>query len=292
MIMKTQNLQKTTLNLILPLILCSLIAFQSCVAGKKSAKTQTMVETASAPTPSAVSPATTPPQKPSRLPRFVVIGTDTVYTYLKDMPQFPGGIDALQKFKTENIKYPPEVKSLGIEGIVIIGLMIEKDGAVSDIQVLMGASPSLDSEAIRVARLMPEWQPARVNGKPVKFRSVINFEFALTPRVPQAHKEGEPFVVVEEMPLFPGGDSTLLAFISKNIVYPENAKKNNIQGRVILRFCITESGSVDRVSILQGVDDELDAEAIRVVKSLPAFKPGKQGGKPVPVWYMVPISLL
>ena len=101
--------------------------------------------------------------------------------------------------------------------------------------------------------------------------------------------EEEPFVVVEEMPMFPGGDSTLLKYISQNVKYPENAKKNNIQGRVIIRFCVTAKGNIDRVSVLRGVDPEIDAEALRVISSLPQFKPGKQGGKEVPVWYMVPV---
>jgi TonB family protein len=101
--------------------------------------------------------------------------------------------------------------------------------------------------------------------------------------------EEEPFVVVEEMPTYPGGDSALLEYISQNVKYPENAKKNNIQGKVILRFCITAKGNVDRVSVLRGVDPEIDAEAFRVVSSLPPFKPGRQGGKEVPVWYMVPV---
>jgi protein TonB len=99
-----------------------------------------------------------------------------------------------------------------------------------------------------------------------------------------------PFVVVEEMPSFPGGDVALLKYIGKNTIYPEIAKENNIQGKVIIRFCVTEKGSVSRISVLKGVDPELNDEAIRVVKTLPAFKPGRQGGKPVPVWYMVPIT--
>jgi protein TonB len=102
----------------------------------------------------------------------------------------------------------------------------------------------------------------------------------------------EPFVVVEEMPMFPGGDSTLLAYISHNTKYPESSKTNKIQGKVIVRFCVTALGSIDRISVLRGVNPELDAEAVRVVSSLPAFKPGKQGGKAVPVWYMVPIEFL
>ncbi|MCX6260815.1 MAG: energy transducer TonB [Bacteroidia bacterium] len=102
--------------------------------------------------------------------------------------------------------------------------------------------------------------------------------------------EAEPFVVVEEMPMFPGGEVALLAFIADHTQYPEVAKENNIQGKVIVRFCVTSKGGVDKVEILKSVDPELDKEAIRVVKTLPTFKPGKQGGKPVPVWFMVPIN--
>ncbi len=99
-----------------------------------------------------------------------------------------------------------------------------------------------------------------------------------------------PFVAVEEMPEFPGGDGALLKFIGKNTIYPENAKNHNIQGRVIVRFCVSARGSVSQVSVLKGVSPELDQEAMRVVKTLPSFKPGRQGGKAVPVWYMVPIT--
>jgi periplasmic protein TonB len=108
--------------------------------------------------------------------------------------------------------------------------------------------------------------------------------------VQEEDAEATPFVVVEEMPMFPGGDAELLKYIAEHTNYPEIAKENNIQGRVIVRFCVTSKGGVNQVSILKGVDPELDAEAIRVVNTLPAFKPGKQGGKPVPVWYMVPIT--
>ena len=154
----------------------------------------------------------------------------------------------------------------------------------------MGASPALDAEALRVTKLMPAWQPGKEKGRPVKFLYMTGYEFLLTPRTVPVPEEGAPFVVVEEMPMFPGGDSALLAYIGKNTKYPEAAKTNGVEGRVIVRFCVTDIGGVDRVSVLKGVDAELDAEAIRVVKTLPEFKPGKQGGKAVPVWYMVPIT--
>ena len=105
-----------------------------------------------------------------------------------------------------------------------------------------------------------------------------------------APAEEQPFVIVEEMPMFPGGDTELLKYISENTIYPENAKLQNIQGKVIIRFCVKADGGVNMASVLKGVSPDLDTEALRVVNSLPAFNPGKQRGKAVPVWYMVPIN--
>ncbi|MCX6333565.1 MAG: energy transducer TonB [Bacteroidia bacterium] len=124
---------------------------------------------------------------------------------------------------------------------------------------------------------------------------VVNEEYVeaveqVKEEVQEVEAEPEPFVVVEEMPMFPGGDAALLTYIGEHTNYPEVAKENNIQGRVIVRFCVTSKGTVSQISVLKGVDPELDKEAMRVVSTLPTFKPGKQGGKPVPVWYMVPIT--
>ena len=102
--------------------------------------------------------------------------------------------------------------------------------------------------------------------------------------------EPEPFIVVEEMPEPHGGAAGLNRYLSENVRYPQAAQENNIQGRVFVRFCVTARGSIEQVSILRSVDPALDAEAIRVVKTLPAFKPGRQGGKPVPVWFSVQIN--
>ena len=102
--------------------------------------------------------------------------------------------------------------------------------------------------------------------------------------------EPEPFIAVKEMPIFPGGDAALLEFIGKNIVYPEEAINNNIEGRVILKFVVESDGSVGRIQVLRSVDPLLDQEAKRVVGMLPRFKPGRQNGIPVPVYHSVPVT--
>jgi TonB family protein len=99
------------------------------------------------------------------------------------------------------------------------------------------------------------------------------------------------FTVVDEFPVFKGGDAALLKYLAENTIYPEHAKKNGTQGKIIVRFAVNVDGSVDKISVLKGVDPELDIEAIRVVSTLPSFeKPGIKDGKAVPVWYMVPIN--
>jgi protein TonB len=108
-------------------------------------------------------------------------------------------------------------------------------------------------------------------------------------RDPEIPAETKPFIVVEEPPEYPGGNTALLKYISENIKYPAIAQENNIQGRVILKFVVNPDGSADRIEVLRGIDPLLDNEAIRVVQSLPRFKPGKQGGVPVPVWFTLPV---
>jgi protein TonB len=144
-----------------------------------------------------------------------------------------------------------------------------------------------------VDTVKPEEQTRMLTADEAK-TEIKNEDVGVVEQVQEEVKEEEApqevFVVVEEMPSFPGGDAELMKFIYANIVYPEIAKENNIQGRVVLKFCVTYKGTVDQVQVLKKVDPALDAEAVRVIKMLPAFKPGKQGGKAVNVWYNVPVT--
>lgn len=98
------------------------------------------------------------------------------------------------------------------------------------------------------------------------------------------------FTAVEQMPQFPGGNVALMKFLRNNINYPRGAMENGIQGRVIVQFVVSQNGSVGKVKVIRSVDSELDKEAIRLCKSLPNFIPGRMGGKPVNVWYTLPIT--
>ena len=100
------------------------------------------------------------------------------------------------------------------------------------------------------------------------------------------------FTVVEQPPTFPGGENALIAYIAKHLKYPQVALEQEIQGVVKLRFVVMPDGTVGDVVIQQGLESHCDKEAVRVVKSLPRFIPGKQQGKPVAVWYSLPIRFV
>ena len=103
-------------------------------------------------------------------------------------------------------------------------------------------------------------------------------------------EETKIFTVVEQMPMFPGGDAALMGYLRDNIHYPTVAAENGVQGRVVVGFVVERDGSITDVNILRSVDPSLDREAMRVVKSMPRWTPGKQNGSAVRVKYQVPVT--
>ena len=114
-------------------------------------------------------------------------------------------------------------------------------------------------------------------------------DFVFIPTKNKNEEEEEILTFVDDMPEFPGGENALLSFLGSNVRYPVIAQENGIQGRVYVSFVIDETGNINDVCIIRGVDVSLDNEAIRVVRLMPKWKPGKQGGKTVKVRYNVPI---
>jgi protein TonB len=113
-------------------------------------------------------------------------------------------------------------------------------------------------------------------------------EIEFIEEVEEEFVEEEIFTIVQDMPSFPGGDQAMLSYLGKNIKYPTLAKESGIQGTVYVTFVVEKDGSVSNVKVLRGIGGGCDEEAIRVVKSMPKWTPGKQRGKPVKVQYNLP----
>ena len=98
------------------------------------------------------------------------------------------------------------------------------------------------------------------------------------------------FIDTEQMPQFPGGETALLKYLQENVKYPPKAIKDSIQGRVVVQFVVDSLGYVGEVKVVRSVSEDLDAEAVRVVKTLPRFSPGRLFGKTVSMWYTLPVT--
>lgn len=122
-----------------------------------------------------------------------------------------------------------------------------------------------------------------------KFKAVQEQVVVKEPE-PQVKKEEEIFVAVEQQAEFPGGQAALMKWLSNNIRYPEAAQQNDIQGRVIVKFVVEKDGSIGAASIVKGVNKDLDREALRVVKKMPKWQPGKNNGVAVRSYFNLPVT--
>ena len=112
----------------------------------------------------------------------------------------------------------------------------------------------------------------------------------LAESVTEIDDEDTLFIEYEQMPQFLGGEVALMKFIADNLHYPDSAKAKKIQGRVVVKFVVTKTGEIGEVKIVRSKDLDLDKEAVRIVKSLPNFIPGKINGEVVDMWYTLPIK--
>ena len=222
-----------------------------------------------------------------------------VFQVVEEMPEFPGGMGECMKWLGQNIKYPAEAKEKGVQGRVIVQFVVEKDGTIVNAKVVRGVDPDLDAEALRVVNQSPKWKPGKQKGEAVRVKYTLPIMFRLgndssdskAAEAPREAKVDENGVhqVCEEMPEFPGGMAECMKYLSKNINYPEDCKKEGIQGRVIVQFVVDKDGSIKDPTIARGVHPSLDKEALRVLSSMPNWKPGKQKGEAVKVRYTIPV---
>ena len=178
--------------------------------------------------------------------------------------------------KVEPIAPPPALKST----IKFTAPVVKKDEEVSDEDELKSQQELTETKVqISIADVKGNDE---LNGK-----DIADLQEVIT-QTPEVQKE-EPYDMVEQMPQFPGGPAELLKYIAKNLKYPIIAQENGIQGKVILRFVVNAKGYVEDIKVLRSLDPYCDKEAVRVVKSLPQWIPGKQNGRNVPVYYTCPI---
>lgn len=218
---------------------------------------------------------------------------EQIFFVVEEMPQYPGGEQAMKKYIAENIHYPEVARKNEIEGKVFVTFVVSDNGNVKEAQIAKGVSPELDREAVRVINEMPRWKAGKQKGEAVnvKFTLPIYFKLGSENRVDEdTDTEEMIFYVVEEMPEFPGGEKAMQKYIADNIQYPKTAREKGIQGKVFITFTVSEEGDIKNAKVIRSVDPLIDKEALCVINSMPSWTPGKQRGKKVDVQFTLPIN--
>ena len=233
-------------------------------------------------------------------------GTDKIVKEPDIDPMFTGGTAAMHKFITSTLNYPKEAIEKNIEGLVVYTFVVEKDGTLSNFNLIHRADPMLDAEALRILKAMPPWRPAKYKGEAVRAETYVPMYFKINKnrRTAKTNSQGsstaktdldiianeEIFSIVDQMPQYPGGEKKLTEFLSNRIIYPSQALQNGIEGRILCSFIVAKDGTVSNIEVLQSPDPELSDEAVRVLSMMPKWNPGINNGEKVNVKCVLPID--
>lgn len=209
-----------------------------------------------------------------------------VFQIIEKMPEFPGGSIELMKYISKNIIYPNDALSQKIEGTVFVTFVVEKDGTLSNFEIIKDIGGGCGDASIELLKNMPKWSPALQRGQPISIEMKMPVKFKL----PKVAEEEPAFQIVEKMPEFPGGTTAMMKFISTNIAYPDIAIKNGIEGTVIIEYIIEKDGSISNIRVIKDIGGGCGEASIDVIKLMPKWTPGSQADKIVRVKMLAPIK--
>lgn len=222
-------------------------------------------------------------------------------------PNYPAGSDSFYDLLSRRVKMPEAATQKGIQGNVELSFVVGLQGNLSDFEIQKSLGFGCDEEAIRVVKSLGNWSAAQKNGQAFVSKKTILVAFGVPqsvelyteqvkqelpepPREVMRVQEEEIYTTVEQYPEFPGGMAEYVKYIEKNLIYPEDAKIKKLEGNVYVQFMVFTDGNANNFQILKSLGSGTDEEAIRVLKSVPRWKPGNQSGKAVPSRLTIPVN--
>lgn len=243
-----------------------------------------------------------------------------VFSQEDRLPEYPGGEKAFKEYLKKGLALPKNMSENHS-----FSFKVNKDGSIDRFSLSELKSEALRNKISKRLEDMPKWNikdmdydadgleievtlSSSPKGVDINFNKEFIYLISIaTVRgdedaidiaeikehrviVEESAPKEKPFVSVEQMPQFPGGQVEMNKYISENLQYPKVAKDNGIQGRVVLRFVVDKDGSISDVQVVRSLDPSCDKEAVRVIKSMPKWNPGKQNGREVPVYFTLPVT--
>ena len=213
---------------------------------------------------------------------------DIIYTD-PDMPaKYAMGEEDLNHYLTKKALASDAPKMTFIQKVFSLYIAFDKNGKIFDIKIATATDLKEDEFIKYLLKDCPAFSPALVEGVPVQSQQPMTL--LISRFAARLNADERVYDNYDEKPEFPGGSIALRDFLSSNIQYPAQAQREKIQGKVFVNFIINEDGTITNATMARGVHYLLDEEAIRVVKSMPKWTPGKQDGNPVKVSYTLPIN--
>ncbi|WP_286130713.1 energy transducer TonB [Solirubrum puertoriconensis] len=232
-----------------------------------------------------------------------------VYTFVEQIPQLEGGMERYQQYLKANLKYPPEALRNKVQGQVLVQFIVGTTGQLRQFKVIKTVHPQLDAEAMRVVQAMSiPWIPGKQNGQAVNVYYTLPVRFRLpgtepgntpptvaaptptTPAIATGLTNKYPYDGGPIYPGNPGGIVSIQRFFARELQYPAEAKQRNLEGEVFVRFELDSTGQVQQPVVLRSPDSLLNDEAIRLLKSMPAWKPARYRGRPTRVEVILPVT--
>jgi protein TonB len=225
------------------------------------------------------------------------------------VPMFTGGTAEMHRFISNTLSYPADAAERNAQGLVVYTFVVEKDGSLSNFNIIHRADPLLNEEALRILKNMPPWRPARHNGEIVRSETYVPMYFKLNKNVQYSTRtsssatarayaktdqsileNSEIYTIVDKMSVYEYGEKELANFISYNMRYPKEALQQGIEGRILCSFIVGKDGSISNIEVVSGSNEALNNEAIRVLGLMPKWTPGENNGEKVNVKCLLPID--
>lgn len=203
-----------------------------------------------------------------------------IHRKVDQLPSFPGGQQALFAFLAENLNVTISPQANKTLGQVVVKFVVFKDGTVGNIGIMRSLAPAEDEEAMRVVKAMPKWIPGKLNGEEVNVEMGIPIRFDFLAEA-TLEKGNLICVGVDKVPKFPGEGEALMKYIGQNLVYPTYAKRDKIQGDVLVQFFIEKDGRVTQPIVTRGLDVSIEKEVLRLFAKMPKWEPALLNGEPV-----------
>lgn len=238
-----------------------------------------------------------------------VSSSDRIYEEPDIVPMYPGGSAEMHRFISNTLRYPDDARERNAQGLVVYTFVVEKDGSLSNFNIIHRADSSLNNEALRILQAMPAWRPARHNGEIVRAETYVPMYFKLNRNAVASGKAVQPvrnyakddpsvvennmiYTIVDKMPRYAYGESGLADFIEHNMRYPRKALQEGIEGRILCSFIVASDGSISNIEVVEGGNPLLNDEAIRVLGLMPKWIPGENNGEKVYVKCLLPIDFV